>query len=169
MGKVLVSASHFDTLCQEAWALLEKEGHQVVYDKTRPFPAYSYEELREIIGDIDAAIIGMDQYNEDVFKLAGKLKAVAKFGVGVDNIDLDAASRHGVKVLNAPGQNSNAVAELTYASSSTCCARSSPPIRNWKRASGPARSAPNSRAKRSAWSALAPSPAWWRKSWPVSR
>jgi len=113
MGKILVSASHFDTLCKEAWELFEKNGHEVIFDSKRSFPAYSYEELKDIIGDIDAAIIGMDQYNEAVFEIAPKLKAVAKFGVGVDNIDLKAAARHGVKVLNAPGQNSNAVAELT--------------------------------------------------------
>lgn len=113
MGKILVSASHFDTLCKDAWELLEKNGHEVIYDKTRSFPAYSFEELKDIIGDIDAAIIGMDKYTEEVFEIAQKLKAVAKFGVGVDNIDLVAAKKHGVKALNAPGQNSNAVAELT--------------------------------------------------------
>ena len=57
MGRILVSASHFDTLCKEAWELLEKEGHEVVFDKARSFPAYSYDELKDIIGDIDAAII----------------------------------------------------------------------------------------------------------------
>ena len=113
MGKILVSASHFDTLCKEAWALLEEHGHEVVFDPSRAFPAYSYEELQGIIGGIDAAIIGMDEYNEAVFAMAPRLKAVAKFGVGVDNIDLEAARRHGVKALNAPGQNSNAVAEMT--------------------------------------------------------
>lgn len=113
MGKILVSASHFDTLCKDAWELLEKNGHEVIYDKTRSFPAYSFEELKDIIGDINAAIIGMDKYTEEVFEIAPKLKAVAKFGVGVDNIDLVAAKKHGVKALNAPGQNSNAVAELT--------------------------------------------------------
>jgi len=113
MGKVLVSASHFDTLCKNAWNLLESNGHEVVYDPDKAFPAYSYEELKVIIGDIDVALIGMDHYNEDVFKIAPKLKAVAKFGVGVDNIDGEAAKKYGVKVLNAPGQNSNAVAELT--------------------------------------------------------
>lgn len=58
-------------------------------------------------------MIGLDFYTEEVFANAPDLKVVAKFGVGVDNIDLDAASRHGVKVVNAPGMNSNAVAELT--------------------------------------------------------
>ena len=113
MGKILVSASHFHTLCRSAWELLEANGHEVIYDPQRQFPAYSFEELQQIIGDIDAAIIGMDKYTEKVFQMAPKLKAVAKFGVGVDNIDLEAAKRHGVAALNAPGQNSNAVAELT--------------------------------------------------------
>lgn len=113
MGKILVSASHFHTLCRSAWDLLEANGHEVIYDPQRQFPAYSFEELQQIIGDIDAAIIGMDKYTEEVFQMAPKLKAVAKFGVGVDNIDLEAAKRHGVAALNAPGQNSNAVAELT--------------------------------------------------------
>ena len=113
MGKVLVSASHFDTLCIDAKELLEKHGHEVIFDPDRKFPSYSFEELKNIIGDIDAALIGMDIYNEDVFKIAPQLKAVAKFGVGVDNIDGVAAKKYGVKVLNAPGQNSNAVAELT--------------------------------------------------------
>ena len=115
MGKVLVSASHFDTLCKEAWELLTANGHEVIYDSGRAFPAYSFEELKEMIGDIDAALIGMDKYTEEVFQLAPKLKAVAKFGVGVDNIDGIAAKKYGIKVLNAPGQNSNAVAEMCLA------------------------------------------------------
>lgn len=113
MGKILVSASHYDTLCTEAKSLLERHGHTVVFDPTRSFPAYSAEELKSALQDIDAAVIGLDEYTEEVFRHAPKLKAVAKFGVGVDNIDGKAAARHGVKVLNAPGMNANAVAELT--------------------------------------------------------
>ncbi|QAT50731.1 phosphoglycerate dehydrogenase [Caproiciproducens sp. NJN-50] len=113
MGKVLVSASHFDILCKGAWTLLEKNGHKVIFDSLRPFPAYSYEELLQILPDIDAAIIGMDLYDEKVFKIAPKLKCVCKFGVGVDNVNLADATKYDVKVCNCPGQNSNAVAELT--------------------------------------------------------
>ncbi|CUX17587.1 phosphoglycerate dehydrogenase [Clostridium sp. C105KSO13] len=112
MGKILVSASHFDTLCKDAWKLLEENGHEVIFDGSREFPAYSEEELLSIIGQIDAALIGMDVFDEKILKAAPDLKAVAKFGVGVDNIDGEAAKRYGIKVLNAPGQNSNAVAEL---------------------------------------------------------
>lgn len=61
-----------------------------------------------------AALIGMDDFrDEGKFKALPNLKAVAKFGVGVDNIDGEMAKRYGVAALNAPGQNSNAVAELT--------------------------------------------------------
>ena len=109
----MVSASHFDTLCKDAWKLLEDNGHEVIFDATRSFPAYRYEELEKIIPDIDAAIIGMDLYDEKVFKIAPKLKCVCKFGVGVDNINLADATKYGVKACNCPGQNSNAVAELT--------------------------------------------------------
>lgn len=115
MGKVLVSASHFDTLCKDAWKLLEDSGHEVIFDPARSFPAYSYEELQAILPDVDAAIVGLDLYDEKVFQISQKLKCVCKFGVGVDNIDLAAAKKYGVKACNCPGQNSNAVAELTVA------------------------------------------------------
>lgn len=112
MGKILVSVSHYNTACKDAVEYLEAHGHEIVYDPTRPFPAYSKEELMTVLKDIDAAIIGMDVYDEDVFAEAPKLKAVAKFGVGVDNIDELAAARNGVYVLNAPGKNSFPVAEF---------------------------------------------------------
>ena len=113
MGRVLVSASHFDTLCKEAWKLLEENGHEVIFDASRSFPAYSTEELIRILPDVDAAIIGMDVYDRRVFAHAPRLKCVCKFGVGVDNINLKDASEYGVKACNCPGQHSNAVAELT--------------------------------------------------------
>lgn len=115
MGKVLVSASYFNTLCKEAWALLESNGHEVIFDPDRAFPAYSTEELKQILPGVEAALIGLDDYNEEVLANAPDLKVVAKFGVGVDNIDIPAATRYGIKVINAPGMNSNGVAELAVA------------------------------------------------------
>lgn len=113
MGKILVSVSHYDSLCVEAKEYLESKGHEVIFDSDRIYPSYSKEELKQLLYDVDGAIIGMDIYDEEVFSFAPKLKAVAKFGVGVDNIDGAAAARHGVYVINAPGKNSCAVAELT--------------------------------------------------------
>lgn len=90
MSKVLVSASHFDTLCQDAWKLFEDNGIDVVFDPAKEFPAYTTEEIenhpdRE---DIVAALIGMDDFRDErKYQALPNLKAVAKFGVGVDNID----------------------------------------------------------------------------------
>ena len=87
MSKVLVSASHFDTLCQDAWKLFEDNGIDVVFDPAKEFPAYTTEEIenhpdRE---DIVAALIGMDDFRDErKYQALPNLKAVAKFGVGVD-------------------------------------------------------------------------------------
>lgn len=112
MGKILVSSSHFEELCQGAKALLLEAGHEIVLHKGE-LPYMSFAEIAAVAPEIDGAIIGLDDWTEEVFQLAPKLKVVAKFGVGTDNIDKEAAKRHGIKVINAPGMNSNAVAELT--------------------------------------------------------
>ena len=116
MKKILVSASHFDTLCREAWNYLEESGYEIIFDPKKEFPDCTMEELRarSDLGEIVGALIGLDDYHdEEKFRLLPGLKVIAKFGVGVDNIDLDLYTKYGVKAVNAPGQNSNAVAELT--------------------------------------------------------
>ena len=112
MGKVLVSSSHWEELCQQAKKMLIDAGHEIVLYKGE-LPYMNFEQIAEVIGDIDGAIIGLDDWTEEVWKIAPKLKVVAKFGVGTDNIDKESAKKYGIKVINAPGINSNAVAELT--------------------------------------------------------
>ena len=60
MEKILVSASHYDTLCQDAWRLLEESGYQVIFDPEKKFPAYTTEEIaaRDDREKIVAAVIG---------------------------------------------------------------------------------------------------------------
>lgn len=112
MGKILVSSSHFESLCQGAKKLLLDAGHEIILHKGE-LPYMSFDEIAAVATEIDGAIIGLDDWTEEVFRIAPKLKVVAKFGVGTDNIDKEAAKRYGIKVINAPGMNSNAVAELT--------------------------------------------------------
>ncbi|QAT50042.1 phosphoglycerate dehydrogenase [Caproiciproducens sp. NJN-50] len=114
MGKVLITASHFQSLCADALNLLKENGHEVILGDS-DIPYFSFEQLKQWAPVIDAAIIGMDLWDEKVFGIAPKLKVLARFGVGTDNIDLQAAKKHGVKVVNARGMNSNAVAELAAA------------------------------------------------------
>ncbi|MCC6791228.1 MAG: phosphoglycerate dehydrogenase, partial [Thermomicrobiales bacterium] len=60
--------------------------------------------LLAVLGDIDALIVRSEtQVTQEVLAAAPKLRVVARAGVGVDNVDLDAATKAGVLVLNAPG------------------------------------------------------------------
>jgi len=68
--------------------------------------------LLAAVADADALIIRSDVIDAAVFDAAPQLKIVVRAGAGFDNVDLDAATAHGVCVMNTPGQNSNAVAEL---------------------------------------------------------
>ncbi|NQV02570.1 MAG: 3-phosphoglycerate dehydrogenase [Bacteroidia bacterium] len=74
----------------------------------------SKEELLRAVADADAMIIRSDKADKDVIDAAVKLKIIIRAGAGYDNVDLQAASDKGVVVMNTPGQNSNAVAELAF-------------------------------------------------------
>lgn len=71
-------------------------------------------QLLEAVADVDALIIRSDIIDAEVFDAAKKLKIVVRAGAGYDNIDLKAATAHNVCVMNTPGQNANAVAELVF-------------------------------------------------------
>ena len=69
-------------------------------------------ELLSAVADADALIIRSDKITEEVIAAAKNLKIVVRAGAGYDNVDLAASTAAGVTVMNTPGQNSNAVAEL---------------------------------------------------------
>lgn len=69
-------------------------------------------QLLEAVKDVDALIIRSDKVDNEVLDAAHNLKIVVRAGAGYDNVDLEAATAHKVCVMNTPGQNSNAVAEL---------------------------------------------------------
>lgn len=70
------------------------------------------EQLFEAVADADALIVRSDKVGEEVMAAAPQLKIVVRAGAGYDNIDLEAATARGIVVMNTPGQNANAVAEL---------------------------------------------------------
>jgi len=91
--------------------ILEKAGHTVtVFEK---YEAQS--DLIAAVTDAEAMIIRSDKVDADVIAAASKLKIVVRAGAGYDNVDLAAASAKGIVVMNTPGQNANAVAELAIA------------------------------------------------------
>ena len=75
----------------------------------------SKEELLQAVGDYDAVIVRSDTYiDADVLAAGKRLKVVGRAGIGVDNIDVPAATAHGVMVMNTPHSNSVATAEQTF-------------------------------------------------------
>ena len=72
-------------------------------------------QLLDAVKDADAVIIRSDKVDAEVLDAAKNLKIVVRAGAGYDNVDLAAATARGIVVMNTPGQNSNAVAELALA------------------------------------------------------
>lgn len=91
--------------------IIEKAGHEFV--ALEKYPEQS--DLVAAVADVDALIIRSDKVTAEVLDAAKNLKIVVRAGAGFDNVDLAAATAHNVVVMNTPGQNSNAVAELAIA------------------------------------------------------
>ena len=70
--------------------------------------------VKRVAADVDAMIIRSDKVNGDIMDAAPDLKIIVRAGAGYDNVDLEAATSRGICVMNTPGQNSNAVAELAF-------------------------------------------------------
>lgn len=105
-----------------AWKILitdglEKVGKDLINQKDEAVDKKGIEpaELLQVIGEYDALIIrGRTKVTKEVMDAASNLKAIGRAGVGVDNIDLEAAKAHGVTVVNAPVATTVAVAELGF-------------------------------------------------------
>jgi D-3-phosphoglycerate dehydrogenase / 2-oxoglutarate reductase len=79
-------------------------------------PTLPVEELKTIIGNYDALIVrSQTKVTGELLEVAGQLRVIARAGVGVDNIDVNAATRKGIIVINAPGANTIAATEHTLA------------------------------------------------------
>ena len=106
MPKILVS----DQLGDEGINLLKENGEVDVKTGLSP------EELISIIGDYDALVVRSEtKVSEQVIEAGSNLQVIGRAGVGVDNIDIEAATRKGISVVNAPTGNTIAAAEHTIA------------------------------------------------------
>ena len=72
------------------------------------------ERLKRTVADVDAMIIRSDKIDTEIMDAAKNLKIIVRAGAGYDNVDLEAATERNICVMNTPGQNSNAVAELAF-------------------------------------------------------
>ena len=70
--------------------------------------------VKRVAADVDALIIRSDKVTPEIMDAAPNLKIIVRAGAGYDNVDLEAATARNICVMNTPGQNSNAVAELAF-------------------------------------------------------
>lgn len=89
---------------------LEAQVGEVIYNPTgKPLTSA---ELTHLLQGVDGYIAGLDHIDAAAIQSADCLKVIARYGVGVDNVDLDAARARSIVVTNTPGANSVSVAEL---------------------------------------------------------
>jgi len=100
-----------DPIYQDGVKLLRETGYEVVEK-----PKITKEELLDDAGNFEVIIVrGRTKVTADVITAASSLKAIARSGVGLDNIDLEAAKKRGIPVLSTPSAPVTSVAELTIA------------------------------------------------------
>lgn len=112
MPEVVVLARSFGRASSEPLEILKKAGLSVAF-QSNPEPE-NESVVAELIGDAEAVIVGVDRIGEKVLSSCPHLRVISKHGIGVDNIDLEAAKKRGIVVANAPGTNSESVADMAF-------------------------------------------------------
>lgn len=110
--KILITPRSFGKTSNVPFEMLNKYGYEIIRNEAGL--KYSEDELLDIIEDVDGVIVGLDPITERVLKKGKKLKVVSKYGVGLDNIDLEAAKKLGIKVTYTPGANNESVADFAF-------------------------------------------------------
>jgi len=107
--RVLVSAPYLLPVLEEYRWTMESQGIEVV--EAQVDERLSEDELLPLIPSIDGVICGDDRFTRRVLEAAPKLKVIAKWGTGIDSIDLDAARGMGIRIYNTPGAFTDPVAD----------------------------------------------------------
>jgi phosphoglycerate dehydrogenase-like enzyme len=110
--KILVTPRSFGKNNTLPLDMLVEQGYEVIMN---PYGRIlERAEMISLIKDVDGVIIGVDPLDQDVMQHASKLKAIAKYGVGTDNIDMSFAAKQGIPVSITLGANKEAVADYTF-------------------------------------------------------
>lgn len=109
--KLLVTPRSFRSTPGKHWERLREADLEIIESPSdQPL---TEKEMLKLVGDIEGMIVGLDEVTEKVIKKATSLIIIAKYGAGLDNIDLEACSKSGITVTSTPGANAPSVAELT--------------------------------------------------------
>ena len=107
--RILISSKSFGVHCREAIETLNSFAEVETKLITSP------DQMRDAVNNFDGIVLGNEKADEDILMNATRLKIIARHGVGVDNIDLKAATKKGIVVTYTPYANSDSVAEYTIA------------------------------------------------------
>lgn len=110
MTKILITSTSFGKTDPTPIKLLESKGYEVAWNETGR--SLSATELIDRLEACEGVIAGLDYYTNEVFEQCKKLKVIARYGVGYDRVDLEAAKKARVIVTNTPSANSDSVADL---------------------------------------------------------
>lgn len=111
--KVLVTPRSFGKNNPELFDRLREAGLEVIRNDTGGI--LDEQRMQELLAPCSGVILGVDPLTRNVLEHAPLLRAVAKYGVGLDNIDLDYCKAHNIAVSRTLGANSNAVADYAFA------------------------------------------------------
>jgi D-3-phosphoglycerate dehydrogenase len=110
--RVLVTSTSFNKVDPHPRERLIHFGCEIVDNPLgRPLKE---DELIPLLKNVDGIVAGLDEYSRKAILSTNKLKVISRYGVGVDNIDLEAAKERGILVVNTPEVNTQAVADLTF-------------------------------------------------------
>ncbi|MEA1963522.1 MAG: phosphoglycerate dehydrogenase [Candidatus Aerophobetes bacterium] len=141
MYKVLIGSRSFGKIVKDGVDLLKKNGCELIENPLHR--VLKEDDLVNIIQGFDGFITGIDEVTEKALEAADQLKVISKHGVGVDNIDVDTATKKGIVVTYTPavGKEAEAVADFTFGlilsiARQICLANQSVKSGGWKRAIG---------------------------------
>ena len=127
MKKILITPRSYGKTDMSVLEKLKTAGYEPVMN---PYgQILTKEQIIREIADCEGVIIGIDPMDRDVIDAAPKLRAISKYGIGIDNIDTGYAEEKGIRISVAKGANANAVADMAF-SLMCACARKIVTIHN---------------------------------------
>ena len=110
--KILITPRSFASFSDKSLKMFTERGYEIKRNNTgRP---YEKEEMLKLIRDIDGIIIGIDELSAEIIEGADTLKVISKYGIGLDNIDINTATNKKIIVTSTPTANVDAVADLAF-------------------------------------------------------
>ena len=110
--KILITPRSFASFSDKPLKMLTERNYKIKRNITgRP---YKKEEMLKLIRDVDGIIIGIDELSAEIIEEANELKVISKYGIGLDNIDINMATNKKIVVTNTPTANVDAVADLAF-------------------------------------------------------